>query len=769
MTIRDNDLKMRSRIFPLREGVPYKTREGNRVVLRVSTISTNPYLLGSNGMVYEANSAYAFAEGIAEHDIVDYHIEEGIWKLGNGDFVELRRPADADKQYPFYGFYTGSEIFRYSFTSDGYYHNSFTPSELDIASYVGAEEQVSEPEGFLYSGCWLRRDNKIVTLRWKSQQQLFEDVSGAEYPPHLDGRVNADWFSTLDLIRPVTFEEYTKRVEDIFFRTKSYMDYVREGLYRQYGLAQLVVMPTIWQDFIIKWAELRNGAGIDKDSMFCSSVARDIELYPDEITYKVEQMYLHDRYRIQHNIWNSVKGQFIEEEDGSVRMIELIRYPSRIREHESLRGFNSPTTTKGAGCTFNPITNWHAEIEREVATKERRGEYKEMPSDFPYKWGTGVHISTQNANLLAYYPTLRHWQRRVPQQIKAGRYLKQFFPHLSDDQIRRFSAEIGTGELKFYSDWYDMFKVYRDLDANGVVSSCMSKDSWGSVHPLMVYDNSDVELAVLYMGDKPVARALYNKHNKHYPMVYGQWEKMYVALTDAGFIHDSLCGAKIRKLPRYVSDECPTENGFFKVDAMPDYDEDSDTILMPYIDHKRDLDRSSNCSTSVDVAYDHIVIRYDGNYEANNYDHAYVDLNNNKCTCEHCGERVDEEDMCYVEGDEISICEHCYEHHVVRVYTSRRDWFDCMQETADSNYLWVDTADRYYQDNEAAMVAGYCWSDEDDYWYHEDDCVYVEELSDYRSTDDVGKYIMWDEVESEYVTTETYNERVAEREQQEAA
>ena len=765
MAIRTNDFTMQTRIFPLRAGVPYKTRDGKHVVLE-NVPGLFSYMNGDNGWAYSHSHGYVLAHELDPRDIVDYFIEEGTWELRNGEIIDLRRPdpMPTDGQYPFWGFDAGTNNFRYSYTAEGRYYNSHMTSQLDIASYVGRTGLIVEPEGVLHSGCWLRRDNKIVTLRWKNNYQLFEDFSGTEYSPALDGRVNAGWFSTLDLIRPATTEERDE--QQSYFYAKSYMGYAREGFFRQYGIIQLVVMPPVWKEFIIAWAELRDKAGMDKDSMFCSGIARDMEMYPNEITYQAEQMYLCDRYRVQQNSFSRFYGRFIEGEDGTVRMITPMRIPSRIREHDSLRGFNSPTTTKGAGCTFNPLTNWYAEIEREVATKERRGEYKEMPSDFPTKWGTGVHISTQNANLLAYYPTLRHWQRRVPQQIKAGRYLKQFFPELSDDQIRRLSAEIGTGELRFYSDWYDMFKVYRDLDANGVVSSCMSKDSWGSIHPLMVYHNSDVELAVLYMGDKPVARALYNKHNKHYPMVYGQWEKMYVALTDAGFVHDSLCGAKIRRLPRRVSSECPTENGFYKIEKMGDYDRDSDTVLMPYIDHKRDLDRSSNCSTSVDVMDHYIVIRYDGSYDANNHDHAYVDLNQGRCTCEHCGDHADEEDMYYLENEEISICERCYNRHTVQVYTSYRNSFTCMRDTADSSYVWVDAADRYFQDSEAAMEAGYCWSDEDDCWYHESDCVYVEELSDYICSAEIGKYIMWDEEESEYVTTETYNERVAEREQQ---
>ena len=646
--------------------------------------------------------------------------------------------------------------------------------------YVGEALPQVEPEGFLHSGWWIRLDNRRIEISYNLYRGIYTDTQGNPYLPTLNGRLYPEHKSPRDLIRPATEEEL--RVYDAEgVVVKEWYDYIKEGMVKVEPY-EVYDIPPAWQEFIQNWADFVIANRMGCDVFESSLLRRHFKEYPNEVSFRMEQRYLQSVWHVQNPTKHSpFKEGYITQyrvNNGRVDLVHVARsmvaggdYYSELRPNyhttpSQLRQHNKPYTD-GVGRTYNPITNWQAEMEREVARKQNAGEYAYMPEEFPAKWGTGVHISTQNANLLAYYPTFRHWQRRVPQQIKAGRYLKAYFPHLSDDEIRRFSAEIGTGELKFYSDWYDMFKVYRDLDENGIVSSCMSKDSWGSVHPLMVYDNSDVELAVLYMSDKPVARALYNKTNKHFPMIYGQWEKMEVALRAAGFIHSSMCGARIRRLPRYVSRECPIEHGFYKVDAMPDYDQDSDVMLMPYIDHQRELDRSHNCSTSVDVYHDHIVIRYDGEYEANNHDGASIDLSRGRCTCDHCGDRVDEDDTYYMGEEEISICRYCYDHHTVQVYTSYSSYsFTCMQDTADSRYIWVDAADRYYRDNEAVREAGYCWSDQDDCWYHEDDCVFVEELSDYISTDEVRKSVMWDEEDCEYVTTETYNERVAEREQQ---
>ena len=423
--------------------------------------------------------------------------------------------------------------------------------------------------------------------------------------------------------------------------------------------------------------------------------------------------------------------------------------------------------------TVNLLTNWYEEIDRVVLAKIKSGEY-ELPDDFPYKLGTGVHVSTQDRNLLAYYPTLRHWQRKVPMQIKPGRYLRQFYPDWSDDRVRTTAALIGDGELKFYSHWYDIFKAYRDLDINGIVSSCMSKDDWGQVHPLMVYHQSDVELAVLYKGGRPVARALYNKKNKHYPMIYGQWENMKVALDAAGFKHASLDGARIRKLPRYYRDSLPDFETVNVNDLHMGMSGDNDCILLPYIDHKRELDRSGQCSTRVNIDDDHIVIQYDGRWEANNYSGAYVYVSDEKerCSCENCGSNEDsEEDGYYLDRQGIWICSHCYDTDTVRLYTHYNQYEVVTRDFAEDRGIYIDAADRYYSDHDAANSAGYVWSEVNSDWYDSDDAVWVEEEGDFYHVDDIGKWIVYDDVAEEYVTKETYEERLAEREQetQEAA
>ena len=410
--------------------------------------------------------------------------------------------------------------------------------------------------------------------------------------------------------------------------------------------------------------------------------------------------------------------------------------------------------------TYNPLCNMYAEMERVTLAKLKSGEYKPVPDGFKTKWGTGVHMSTQNPELLAYFPTLRHWQRRVPQQIRAGRYLRQCFPNMHDDEIRRMSALCSGGELKFYSRWQDMLKAYKQLSDDGIVSSCMSDDKWGDMHPLMVYDNSDVELAVLYIDGSPVARALYNKQNKYFPMIYGQWEKMEQALYKAGFTHSSMCGAKIRKLPRYVS----IDRSEIDLDTIWEH-ACGNTILMPYIDHERALDRSHNCSTRVYLNGDHVVISYDnGTHDAN--DHSDAIMGEERCTCDHCDDAVDEDDTSWVDADEMRVCPHCFRSYVVDVFTSRRSSFTALEDTARDNFIYIEGLDRWVEDTSAANEFGYYWSEFASEYIHEDYLVWVDSEDDWYPDSEIGKTIVWDEEQSVYMLKEDYEALMAEREKE---
>ena len=349
-----------------------------------------------------------------------------------------------------------------------------------------------------------------------------------------------------------------------------------------------------------------------------------------------------------------------------------------------------------------------------------QGVYYSVPPKFPVAPETGVHLSTLDDKLLAYYPTNAHILNDRPQRIKPGRYIKKYFPHISDDRIRELSAHIGNSELVFYSKGEDMIDAYMELANSGVVSSCMSKRNWDP-HPLMVYDNSDVELAVLRVNGEAVARALYNKHTREYPMVYGQWERMRVALDKAGFKHGVLDGAHINVI---------------RVGA---------SYRMPYIDGHRNLNRSMNNSTRVspDNETTTWVIDADGDFSANSHDVALIargysfvgDVNYvddrvyHECAC--CGELVDDSDANYIEYDEVYVHPSCDDLH--RVYT-RRGEMSCLSVR---DFIEIDG--EYYEDGYAAEYYDYRYSNYHQEWIHLENTVWVDDANDWYHHDDEGE------------------------------
>ena len=468
----------------------------------------------------------------------------------------------------------------------------------------------------------------------------------------------------------------------------------------------------------------------------------------------------------------------------------VINYPKRNQTR-------APITPATPDRTYNPLTNWREHCERITGQRIASGEFQPTPIGFPIKRGTGVHLSTNDPHLLAYYPTQRHWERRVPQQIKAGRYLKQYLPHLSDDEIRTYAGLVAPTTLRVYTRWQDMLHIYIDLDESGIVSSCMSKDCWQPMHPLMVYDQSDVILLAIYQGETPIARALCNKNTNEYPMIYGQWEKALPCLTQHGYKHGSLNGAIIRSIPRYIghrqlaatvypnpeddhkriavvnnpTDYIRTLNGQALTDLW-DYATDP-YLLMPYIDGHRELDRSQQNSTYIDITgvsgkgYT-IRIDHDASIPAKDYDNARAhpeEEDEDLRSCENCDDTYSEGDGYWLEIEQIEVCPHCYHHRTLSLRTRRRRYETVTEDFAYNNAEYVDG--EYYEDTEALNDWGYCYSDYHEEWLYEDDCVFVADENDYYRNNEINDTIVWDEAEGEYITRTTYEERYPQEEETE--
>lgn len=222
-------------------------------------------------------------------------------------------------------------------------------------------------------------------------------------------------------------------------------------------------------------------------------------------------------------------------------------------------------------------------------------------------------------------------------RMKPGRYLKKYFPDLSDEEIRswalEFEDQVKKAELLFASTREDIRWVYE----NGP-RSCMkgvpdefdvSYNNCGDVHPCEIYAAGDLAVAYIKSSsveDKVTARTLCWPEKKIFSRTYGDEHRLKVALEDAGYEYDpaQLVGAKLLRI------RCGS--GF----------------VAPYIDHYPDLKDTGT----------HLVITNgSGHYCVDNTDGS---VGCDTQECEHCGCTIyDGDDTYEVQGN--TWCESCYE------------------------------------------------------------------------------------------------------------
>ncbi|RWB08822.1 MAG: hypothetical protein EOQ39_18585 [Mesorhizobium sp.] len=150
-------------------------------------------------------------------------------------------------------------------------------------------------------------------------------------------------------------------------------------------------------------------------------------------------------------------------------------------------------------------------------------------------------------------------KNRRTSPTKLGRYLKQFYPHLTDDDVTTQSSTIFTKLLKvelqlaYTAD--DIQAIYEE-GHTGALNSCMSHRmdsghwSYGWMkHPTRAYAGPDLALA--YIRDANgilIGRSVVWPEKKYYGSVYGNYDKMRAALVQAGYRDHELNGARMSRI-----------------------------------------------------------------------------------------------------------------------------------------------------------------------------------------------------------------------------
>lgn len=246
------------------------------------------------------------------------------------------------------------------------------------------------------------------------------------------------------------------------------------------------------------------------------------------------------------------------------------------------------------------------------------------------------HHADDKPGMLSYYVSPEHRLLGRVTSTKPGRYLKRFFGDvLTPEQIEEHAVEwdnrFKPSPVVFTTDPDEIEQVYEFGP-----KSCMSggEDGFeGPCHPARVYGNSpDVALAYIGPPEGAYGRAVVWPEKKIWMRTYGDLKRLEAGLVALGYREGSNSAWACARLSRIEGRD--------------------DRFVMPYLDR---------CG----------YVRDDGNYLVMSSDSDDIEAQNTnglsdfawaQCTCDLCGDRMDEEDAYYLEG-EGDICPHCLRSH----------------------------------------------------------------------------------------------------------
>lgn len=261
------------------------------------------------------------------------------------------------------------------------------------------------------------------------------------------------------------------------------------------------------------------------------------------------------------------------------------------------------------------------------------------------------HLATKagNAGMIAYTQSPVAGALDRQQVMKAGRYLRQNCPDLSDEQVKQLSALVAS---RFNADMH----ITRDPDLVAEIyengpGSCMAYGpddkhfrrlivNGQFFHPTRVYIHPENNIALAYMvyKDRYVARTLINTKHKQFYRVYqsdsvsSARERLTQWLLDQGYStnYEYLDG---EKLLRVSPDDYPN------------------AIICPYIDPD---------NRGVHIRNDHLLVN--GNHSANHETGCLNDYDTRPIDwyCDDCDDGYsDDDDRYHIYDTDAHVCGNC--------------------------------------------------------------------------------------------------------------
>ena len=333
-----------------------------------------------------------------------------------------------------------------------------------------------------------------------------------------------------------------------------------------------------------------------------------------------------------------------------------------------------------------------------------------------------VHLSQSDERKLAFTESDLKGEKDKQRTISPMSYITRHIPHAWPDQIQDLFIEAMGGldiQLQFAKTREEFVEIYTECDSSREVGSCMSHPTKNyesdPVHPVEVYAAGDLQLCYIREnGDtgKIWGRCLVWPEQKTWGRIYS---------TNASLMRKALRAAG------YESGECTDSLIGAKLNLIWD-DEDSNRIVMPYIDYtfRAQYDHDSGLLT---------IAGRDGNIEAETTNGlAYLD-SANRYSCDRCGDSVHEDDSFYLESRDETWCRYCYENFAFHCDGCREDYD--MNRTS------------YSVDNDGYTYCTDCYSER----YHDcEDC----------HSETAAEEISYHEASGRHLCSDCYSERDAE-------
>ena len=263
-----------------------------------------------------------------------------------------------------------------------------------------------------------------------------------------------------------------------------------------------------------------------------------------------------------------------------------------------------------------------------------------------------VHKSISSPGMIAFYESVAKAEAQRETITKVGRFLTRFRPELSQDEIRklaeRYQAEQAQGVLTFATTEEEIEEVYVSGPHSCMAGPLTRYNFKSSIHPTRVYAAGD--LAVAHIGTD--SRVLCWPEKKIYGRIYGNTESqrniLENTLNDMGYSYGpyKFYGAKLLLI------------------------EDQDSHVMPYLDNDLEVEErggyfiivrdgiAANSQSGLLCTKECSVC---GNNIGNNdeYDDMCESCYDEHSYCSNCEELTHCDNITYLEGPDLSLCQHC--------------------------------------------------------------------------------------------------------------